>query len=180
MLKLNLTRDHLQLIANTQEVECRGFDKPNLNEQLTLGLFESPELLLVRESDILENGAFSKLIVSVKPRWLFDIRITPRLDFFAPNRSLAFKHFVEMNLGYIDVFGALGADSYCTEESRPESWGHFVAAVLSESTIKCGPYLFIFDNDEVLKRSKNILPSVLQRETYLTDLKVSIFRNAFA
>jgi hypothetical protein len=177
MLKPTVTRDHLQLVADTQEVAgCN--DKPQTSEQLALNLYETSELLFVRESDILENGAFSNLIDSVKPRWLFDVRITPRLDFLAPNRALAFKHFVAINLGYVDIYGALGAHSYCAEESRPESWGHFVAAVLSEATIKCGPYMFIFDDDEVLKRSRNILPSILQRETYLTDLKVSIFRNA--
>ena len=180
MLKRHLTRTHLQLVANKHEVTCCSFDKPQINEQLALNLSEGPELLLIRESDILESSAFSNLIESIKPRWLFDVRITPRLDFLAPNRSLAFKHFFEMNLAYIDIFGALGAQSYRTEESRPESWGHFVAAILSESAIKCGPYMFIFDNDEVLKRSRNILPSVLQRETYLKDLRISIFRNALA
>ena len=80
-----------------------------------------------------------------------------------------------MKLDYIDIFGALGTHSYRTKESSPESWGHFVATVLRESITKCGPYMFIFDNDEVLKLSTSILPSVLEKETDLTNLKVSIF-----
>lgn len=180
MVKLKALRMPLQLVASTQTMEDRTIQKHEVGEQLALNFFGVPELLFVKESDILATGVFANLLESVRPHWLFDIRITPRLDFLAPNRSLAFKHFIDMKLDYIDIFGVLGTHSYRTEEARPESWGYYVASVLSEATTKNGPYMFIFDNEEIMKLSENTVPSVLKKETDLTNLKVATFsRNVF-
>lgn len=180
MLKLEKPSPSLQLVAGAQKMEDRDIHSSETGEQLALNFFAAPELLFVKESDILEKGVFANLLESVRPRWLFDIRITPRLDFLAPNRSLAFRHFSDMKLGYIDIFGVLGTRSYRAKEARPESWGQFVAAVLNEAATKYGPYIFIFDNEEIMKLSENSVPCVLQREADLTDLKVSIYsRNTF-
>lgn len=146
------SKNHLRLISNQSDVK-KSISNYTGIEQLSLPFGESTDFMLVKESDILRNGEFSLLLDTIKPRWLFDIRITPRFDFLS-NRATAFRKFSDMNLEYVDIFGSIGVNSYDTKESTPEVWGSLITSTLTIENTSIKPCIFLFDNEMILRRSE--------------------------
>lgn len=168
---------HLRLVDNCmssdEELSCIA---PPLSCQLSFPFHEQPTLVFVREADILHKGLFTKILENFQPRWIFDIRMSPRLDFLTPSRAAAFKIFCEMNLYYVDVLGQAGIESYRSIKSYPETWSSIVVSIITEAKTQDGPYIFIFDNDDVLRRSRSVLPKALQSLLMFDDITVCIFK----
>jgi hypothetical protein len=169
----SISRNHLRLISNRTDAQKSIPLNANI-EQLSFPFEELTDVLFVKESDILRNGEFSLLLDTIKPRWLFDIRITPRLDFLA-NRASAFRKFNEMNLEYVDILGSVGVSSYSSNESAPEIWGTIVISALNKPSVPMKPCIFIFDNEMILKRSERVLNSLFKSTSKLSSLRIDMF-----
>ncbi|MFZ6710136.1 hypothetical protein [Undibacterium sp. TC9W] len=172
------TRDHLRLVSDSSRKNQTVKPVNGQSEQLTFSFSETSEMTFVREIDILRTNEFSFIIENIKPRWLFDVRITPRLDFVASSRAKAFKLFEQCQIDYVDIMGAIGVETYNKEESFPEYWGTLVTSILKEAEIARGPYVFIFDNETILRRSQYVLPPLMMNMANLSELRTSIYRSS--
>lgn len=169
----SVSKNHLRLISNQTDLKKSVSTFADL-EQLPLPFEESTDFVLVKESDISRNGEFSLLLDTIKPNWLFDIRITPRFDFLV-NRASAFRRFSDMNLEYVDIFGSIGVNSYDTKESTPEIWGDIITSKLAMESVSIKPCIFLFDNEMILKRSERVFPNLLRSNPKLSKFKVQLF-----
>jgi hypothetical protein len=151
---------HLRLIADNRRPTEGVTDSISKSSQSQLS-FEFSQFFrcaFVREADILKNGAFLLTLEKMRPDFLFDIRLAPRLDFVAANRLLAFQEFRNLNVEYIDVVGACGVNEL-NETPMPECWVSIVDEKLNFSRNATTSIIFVFDNDAVFRRSLNVLPS---------------------
>lgn len=135
-----------------------------------LSLFEvgEPNLIFSMEQSILRANEFNALVGKYNPKVFFDLRIAPRLDFVAPSRVVAFKIFSELKLSYVDVFGALGVNSYNAMQASPEMWSELVGESLLSLRSRNMTSMFVFDDIDILNRANFILPSFLKR-TFVDD-----------
>jgi hypothetical protein len=169
---------HLRLISNDngsprERLEL-GSSKVN-NCQLSFAFSEEFRFIFIREADILRDASFMDLLAAVRPCYLFDIRLAPRLDFVASNRSLAFRAFGHYGINYVDIIGTLGVDSHLAGSSMPEFWCGLVGEKLKATCDSIRNSIFIFDNDEVLKRSQYVLPAYVKSS--FSDASVEIVNN---
>ena len=65
-------------------------------------------LIFVRESDFAKSGSFIDFAKRYRPSCFFDLRFSPRLDFFAGSRLLTFRLFDELSIDYFDLSGSIG------------------------------------------------------------------------
>jgi len=158
-------KSHLRLVSsagsNKEEID-RSFNESD--GRLTLWM--------VSESAVLRNESFLLFLASEKIKYLFDLRIAPRLDFIAPTRVLAFKRLAELNVSYVDVTGALDVGFELQFGLMPEEWAKSVGKRICNMVDSETSCAFIFDNDDVLRRSRNVLPNVIGN--MCRDRKVSI------
>lgn len=172
-IQTSISKNHLRLISNQTDLKKSVSTFAGI-EQLSLPFEESTDFMLVKESDILRNGEFSLLLDTIKPHWLFDIRITPRFDFLA-NRATAFRRFSDMNLEYVDIFGSIGVNSYDTKESTPEIWGDIITSKLATEKVSIKPCIFLFDNEMILKRSERVFLNLFRSNPKLSKFKIKLF-----
>ena len=158
-------KTHLRLVPNVDDILIL---KPNIvsdsvrETQLSFSFSDVFRFIFIREADILKGADFLELLVTVRPCYLFDVRLAPRLDFVASNRLMAFKAFRENCVDYVDIIGTLGLDSHLSGCSMPEFWLGLVGEKMASFQGSTRNAVFIFDNDEVLNRSKNMLPSYIK------------------
>lgn len=168
MTKQNRQHNHLMVVKNQPLRSNIADNKTMILEQLTLRLDDDLDFMLVHESAFTKQENLSSVLDCFKPNWFFDVRLAPRLDILAKNRWLALEKLNELRCAYIDVFGILGADYYGSDVCKIEASVNYIASTLNKQKNKRGPYLFIFDNHEMLAISKNIIPSTLKNEANLT------------
>ena len=110
--------------------------------------------------DAIDRDEFTRIVSDYTPRWIFDVRVVPRLDTIAASRRSAFSLFERMKVSYVDLFGRLGIKSYRSAESNPAFWSSAVFELLKDAERK-GPYLFLFDNEKLLRAADEVLPDVI-------------------
>lgn len=86
-------------------------------------------VVLIAESEVSHTNGFLEFLSSYRPKVIFDLRFSPRLDFVGGSRRRAFRAFDELSVQYIDVLGRLGVSSRedffsLTQEATPtlSSW----------------------------------------------------------
>ena len=153
---------HLRLIfARTEKSQTAKSGAPRPRErQLALPYPETTAVFFVYV-DSMGREEFAKIVGDYAPRWIIDVRAVPRLDTIAPSRMLAFRLFERSKAAYVDLFGRLGIKSYRSAESNPAFWSGAVFDLLKNSERK-GPYLFLFDNEQMMNSADHVLPDVMQ------------------
>lgn len=130
-------------ITTTAPTEIQNSDA---NQQLSLP-FNAPHISYVLIGEIDSTSEDFLYFINEKGiSTFFDLRLSPRLDFVAPNRKEAFIQFQKINVSYYDVFGRF-------EISSPYSASHHIFEILKEivSTTEniskhSEPVLLVFDN----------------------------------
>lgn len=167
---------HLRLVhtssASLAEKKGRGFRVPI---QLTLPLPDAAVVLFVHEDALSKPNAFHRFLESVRPHWIFDARVTPRWDILSGTRLQAFRMFSELGTEYIDLFGRIGVSSYQSAEANPALWCHSVFDIISGARSTEGPFVFVFDNNDLLNVAISLIPAVVKDAIQAkTEMKVSI------
>lgn len=153
---------HLRLIVTPAKASDpkRPTDAHPRDRQLAFPYPEVSAVFLVYV-DSMGRDEFAKIVGDFTPRWIIDVRAVPRLDTIAASRLSAFHLFEKAKAAYVDLFGRLGIKSYRSAESNPAFWGSAVFELLRDSERK-GPYLFLFDNEQLMKAADDVLPDVIQ------------------
>ena len=153
-------RPHLRLIPG------KGTDATTSGEvilgprQLSLRFPDSLAFFFVCVASM-DIDEFFSVIDRCRSSWIIDVRAVPRFDIITTSRRSAFKLFQMTDATYIDLFGRLGIQSYRSEESDPTKWGMAIRDLLKEAKRK-GPYVFLFDNQELLRDAHRVLPDMLR------------------
>jgi hypothetical protein len=156
-----LAPSHLRLIATRDQDHDRAAKPlPQRDKQLSFPYPEASTVFLVY-IDLMGKDEFARIVGEYTPRWIIDVRAVPRLDTIAASRLSAFALFERAKASYVDLFGRLGIKSYRVAESNPAYWSSAVLDLLKNSDRK-GPYLFLFDNEQLLRIADDILPEVIQ------------------
>lgn len=152
---------HLRLVASKEPTHGAAEKSPvRRQEQLSFPYPESSAVLFVH-LDTIEKDEFQQILGAYTPRWIIDVRTVPRLDTIATSRLSAFSLFEKSKAYYVDLFGRLGIKSYRVAESNPAFWSSAVFDLLKNSDRK-GPYLFLFDDEQLLQAADEILPKVIK------------------
>ncbi len=153
---------HLRLIyTGRQEPRSKELRAEQPQErQLAFPYPEESTVFLVY-IETMGRDEFAKFVGEVIPRWIFDVRVVPRLDTIASSRLSAFHIFQKAKAAYVDLFGRLGINSYRSADSNPAFWGNAVTELLQESDRK-GPYIFLFDDESLFRAAENLLPDVIK------------------
>lgn len=175
-------KSHLRLISAvpeiTQAAETIKSEVPEHNPQSSFNFRMEWNFVFVREADILKNVSFVTLLENFKPGFLFDVRLAPRLDFFASNRITAFRTFNEFEVDYVDILGASGIDTHRNGNSMPEVWIKFLESKFRNVDAINKNSIFIFDNDDVLNRSRYVLPSFLSGLKEFSNTNIEVLSGA--
>jgi hypothetical protein len=151
---------HLRLVS-AQETGKEKLAKPTQrrDKQLSFPYPDASTVFLVYV-EALGKEEFARILGNYAPRWIIDVRAVPRLDTIAASRLSAFSLFERTKASYVDLFGRLGIKSYRSVESNPAFWGSAVFDLLKD-TERRGPYLFLFDNEQMLRVADHVLPDVI-------------------
>lgn len=152
---------HLRLIATQEQDYDKALKSWTLQDrQLCFPYPETSTVFLVYIESI-GKDEFAQILGDYAPRWIIDVRAVPRLDTIAVSRLSAFTLFEKTKAFYIDLFGRLGIKTYSVAESNPAFWSSAVSELLKNSDRR-GPYLFLFDNEQLLQMANDILPEIMQ------------------
>lgn len=151
---------HIRLIFTANTPLANSSQPAERNRQLA---FPYPESGTIFFTDIGGMGRqeFAKILTETGVRWIFDVRVVPRLDGIAPSRAAAFHMFQKAKATYVDLFGLLDIKSYRTAMANPALWGVSVGELLRESERK-GPYLFLFDDLPLMQAAEDLLPPIIK------------------
>lgn len=139
-------------------------------QQLSFPYAEARSVLLMDTNGI-NHAEFVRIIESMRPKWIVDVRAVPRLDTLAGSREYAFSIFHRMSIEYVDLLGRLGIISYKTSETNPAFWGPVAVQILKASV---GPYVFLFDYPPLMSVASESLPSLL-RPAIGAEAQVSVY-----
>lgn len=153
---------HLRLVVTNSDQRTVKRATPSQPEGHQLS-FPYPEVTAVIfvYLEAMGREEFAAILGELAPRWIFDVRTVPRLDLIAASRPSAFALFERCKTSYVDLFGRLGIRSYRTAESNPAFWGTAVFDLLSNSE-RMGPYLFLFDDEQLMDSAISILPNLIK------------------
>ncbi len=151
---------HLRLVPTKAHSEIKPANYLESAKQLSFPYPETSSVFLVYVDSFSRND-FADILSVYIPRWIFDVRAVPRLDTIAASRLSAFTLFEKNKVSYIDLFGRLGIKSYRSADSNPAFWSRSVVELLKNSESK-GPYLFLFDNEKLLRAADKILPNIIK------------------
>jgi hypothetical protein len=152
---------HLRLVNHFSSVEVKVDTSAEKSGATSNTGSEKVALFLLREVDLLRTSSFAGFLCEKEARLIFDCRVAPRLDFIAPSRMLAFRKFSEIGVDYIDIVGAMGLGDGSAGASKPEEWVDLVFDKINAVAHRSFGAVFIFDNDSVLSRAYNVLPTAL-------------------
>lgn len=130
-------------------------------------------IVLMREPEMVKSGAFIEFAKRYRPCQILDLRLFPRLDFFAGSRIRTFKFFEELQIEYLDFFGREATTSNDSDIKKTLLILDFLHSLLIEPTHPKGPIILFFDNDNLLSECKKKLSSHIN-ETYKTTIKADI------
>jgi hypothetical protein len=153
---------HLRLIVTRpegSEDRAKANRRKPKAKQLAFPYPEASTVFLVYVESI-DREEFAKIVGDCTPRWVIDVRAVPRLDTIAASRISAFNLFEHAKATYIDLFGRLGIKTYRAAESNPAFWSSTVVDLLKNSDRK-GPYLFLFDNEQMMKTADDVLRGIM-------------------
>jgi hypothetical protein len=122
-------------------------------EQLALPYLD-PFTIVFANVQSIDQATFANIMASLRPKWIIDARVTPRMDILAGTRSNAFKIFGSYGVEYVDLFGQLGLGTYRSADVNPNLWIDTVGEMIATSRKPMGPYLALFDNDNLMSASK--------------------------
>ena len=151
---------HLRLVA-AREPSQEKVEKPSQprERQLSFPYPEASTVFLVYTESV-GKKEFARILGDYAPRWIIDVRAVPRLDIIATSRLSAFSLFERAKASYVDLFGRLGIRSYRAVESNPAFWGGALVELLKGVEHK-GPYLFLFDNERLMRAADSVLPDLI-------------------
>lgn len=144
---------HLRLVHDT---DSSAYATPWRSEQLPLPYLD-PYTVVLLDVEKFDVHAFGHLLESLRPKWIVDTRTAPRLDTLAGTRSFAFQLFEHYGATYVDLFGALGLATYRHSRANPASWGKGLGELFKNSTSPSGPYVLLFDNEDLMGASAKLL-----------------------
>ena len=135
--------------------------------------FPEPDVIVVLDVARFQYVSFMSALDLIKPKWIFDIRATPRLDRLVGGRSRALKEFERIGSRYIDIFGIIGLTNYKKGLYNPGYWTSVVEDFISTSSEQTGPYLALLDNNVMINSvSQHFATSV----SHATGRGVSVSR----
>lgn len=137
---------HLRLVTKPTERKQIGEAEFKISQdQRTLFASENPALLIFVEFDAATEAEFVSLIVSARPKVVFDLRLAPRFDVGAMNRKLVFALFQDAGARYYDVSGALGVKQARDARLNPALLGDSLRAFAEKKSPVLGPMLILVD-----------------------------------
>lgn len=163
----------LRLVYDSADIPVYSNETFLVPQQLSLPLPE-PDTVLVMYVPEFEFKTFRRALLDIKPRWIFDIRATPRMDRLAGGRLHAFREFEDIGATYIDLFGVLGITNYRNVAVNPAFWTPLVETFLSRRKSVSGPFFALLDDDlminAVSKHFASSISHVTGREVRLSRL----------
>lgn len=122
-------------------------------EQLSLP-YPDPFTVLIAHVENLKPENFLRIVGTLRPRWIIDARIAPRMDVVAGSRSYAFSLFHSHQIEYVDLFGKLGLSTSRSVEINPALWVEKVGHLIKSSRHPVGPFLVLFDRWDLFNAAK--------------------------
>lgn len=117
------------------------------------------------DAEATSQRAFHAFLQEVAPKVLFDARVVPRLDLLAGSRQQAFQWFSESGCCYVDLFGRLNVASRHSVSVNPAMWIDACIDFLKSKKNRGGPYVFIFDDGEILNAAEEMVTKALRDHT---------------
>lgn len=137
-------------------------------------------VVLMREVEIEETGSFVNFARKFHPRCILDFRFSPRLDFFAGSRIRTFKLFDELHVDYLDIFGRAGITTTKSIEQIDDTFASSLDNYLSNIDIDGRPIILFFDNEDLLRQCKKILPYALSTPSnHRASLNITEYKSGF-
>jgi hypothetical protein len=159
------TKDDVRSEAVLNNSPCEKFHSSN-EANFSLSLY------FLREVNILRSYSFSEYMSECDARALFDVRIAPRLDFIAPNRGQAFRRLSDLAIDYVDIVGAIDSGMI---GDIPEDWCGLIGRSIDDLHEKNHNSLFfIFDNEQILRSAKRIIPSSICQRYSNFNFKIQV------
>jgi hypothetical protein len=153
---------HLRLVGSNSETRPSVVGTAiRRHEQFSFPYPETSSVFFLR-ADTVAPTAFTRILAENTPRWVIDVRVVPRFDSVAGSRASAFRLFENYKATYIDLFGRIGIRSYRSVEANPALWAKTIQNLLTESGRK-GPYLFLFDNQDIMVSADRVLRQVMSQ-----------------
>ena len=134
---------------------------PPAQGQLQLFPREAPTLLVIADISLISEAEMLALLCDAPPRWLLDLRPSPRFDFGRLNRARVFRLFEQKDIRYHDVCGLL--DIYSRQDASFSSGR--VATEISRLFIEAradvspGKVIVLVDTSEIAKAMALVLPA---------------------
>lgn len=135
---------------------------PRRAEQLHLPHLDRLTLILASELAFRGLDDFSDCMKAFEPVWVIDVRRVPRLDVLGGARKHFFSILSRHRSKYVDLLGQLEVHWDRPAEIAPVNWGRKLAERVSESQIRGGNILLLFDSANLMRESAASLPGTLQ------------------
>ena len=172
----HLKRGHLRLVSSAaapQSAKSSLF--ASLTREELARKSDAPLLIFIKEEEILRSDEFLELLEEMAPGWIFDLRISPRLDIVAPNRLLAFNIFSSLGINYADMAGALSQDVY-EKDDCSANWLSFVMSKMQGMSNDQSVCIFLFDSEDALSRAIRRVDSEIRTANVFENSLISRFR----
>ncbi|WP_431101056.1 hypothetical protein [Roseateles noduli] len=146
-------------------------------EQLSLS-FAAPAVLVQVLCQDFEGGvSFVDFLDAIAPRFIADMRVSPRLDFICPSRNQTLEFLAARQISYRDILGRIGAKSYDDATARRNEALTALSAFAEFSDE--GPILSLFDDQTFLQNCSTAMqglfePMYMQKH----ELERVIFENS--
>lgn len=149
MTNHQFARRHLTLVAGSR-LNHTDTSTPTARRKVQLCLpFEDRHIvILLNSTELAATDSFAAFAQQIKPRWLLDVRVAPRMDFIASSRPAALNNLASLGVTYIDILGRTH------QASGPLQ---LVAEILHTTQGSEGPYVILFDDELKLRETKRLV-----------------------
>lgn len=136
-------------------------EPPPAPGQMQLFPADPPTPLLVADISLIDEAEMLSLLCDAPPRWLIDLRPSPRFDIGRLNRARVFRLFEQNQIRYQDVCGQL--DIYSRQDASFASGR--VAAEISRIFVEAradsdpGKVTVLVDTSEIARAMATTLPA---------------------
>lgn len=148
---------HLRLVTDAQPVVTNS---ANARVRLETLLERAPNLLCLFRLAPLGLLRFAKVIDSIRPRYIFDLRVFPLLEGTAPSRHSFFRLMESTGCSYVDTMGRIGGRDQVSTVLQSAAFQDCVQSVCGDDFV--GPMFFLFESGEDLLWSRSTLLEILQ------------------
>ena len=155
---------HLRLISSTENLSREDGPSNSEPRQLELSLPDDKSVIMI-DAQAISQHAFHAFLQEIAPKLLFDARVVPRLDLLAGSRQQAFQWFSEHGCCYVDLFGRLDVASRHSVSINPAIWTDACIELLESKGSRGGPYVFIFDDREILDAAEEVVTRAFRDHT---------------